>query len=150
MGKFLNCGTASFSIVEPLKHAKQISNNKAAVGDAEEESNLEDVEFVESSANPSPDPVPTAANRPEVATTRSATSVTPTHKMKRHHGTASKKREAKKNEFVEMHRLNLLSMQESQSAEKQQQREQEQRANRKIMQMIGTPSLASTAAAWAT
>ena len=47
-----------------------------------------------------------------------------------------------------MCRLDVLSMQENVEAERQQRRE-EQRANRQLMQMIGT-SLASMAAAWAT
>ena len=48
---------------------------------------------------------------------------------------------------MEMCRLNLLSMQENAEAERQQRRE-EQRANHKLMQMIGT-NLASMAAAQA-
>ena len=115
----------------------------AAVGDAEEEFNLEEVKFDESGANPSP----SSDGHSEVVEATKASStvaLTSAVKKKRPHGTATEEREAKKDEFIEMCRFNLLSMQENADAERGQRRE-EQRADCKLMQMIGT-SLASMAA----
>ena len=99
-----------------------------------------------SGANPSP----TSHNRSEVVeVTEASSTVTLSFaiKKKRLCRTTTEEREAKKDEFIEMCRLNSLSMQENAEAERQQRRE-EQRANWELMQMIGT-ILASTAAAWA-
>ena len=60
---------------------------------------------------------------------------------------ATEEREATKDEFTKMCRLNFLCMQQDAEAERQQQRE-DQRANQELMQMFGA-SLASMAAAWA-
>ena len=115
--------------------------NKVAVGGAEEEFNLEDLEFGESGTNPNPEP---SDSPEEDGATASSVTLSSTTKKKRACGTPT---EEGLDEFTEMHCLILLSMQENAEADEQQGRE-EQQANCMLMQIIGT-SLASMAAAWA-
>ena len=121
------------------------------MGDAEEEFNLNDVEFDESGANPTPSDAanrsPSSSGRPEVAAKESATSATPTLK-RRQHRTANEEREAKKDEFIKMRRLNMLSTHENALVERQQRRDKQRASSQQLMKMIVT-SLASMAAAWA-
>ena len=70
--------TGNPDCLEDVKLAKRIKcvvDNKAAVGNAEEEPNLKDVEFGESDADPTPsDGTSPSSTRPKVAATESATS----------------------------------------------------------------------------
>ena len=131
------------------KLAKQIKlfiGSDAVMGDAEEGFDPKEVGFGESGANPSP----SSGSHPEVAeaTEASSADALPSVMERRRPCRAiAKEREAKWDEFAEMCRLNLLSMQESAEAERQQRKEEGQRASCKLMQMRGT-SLASTASAW--
>ena len=132
---------------EEVKFAKQIKcviGNKAAVVDTEEGFNLEDGKFGESGANPNAEP----SNRSPEEDGVTASTVTPSSTMKKKRAcrTATEEREAKKDQFTEMHHLNSLSMQENAEAKRQQRRE-EQQANFKLVWMICT-SLVPMAAAW--
>ena len=96
--------------VKLAKQTKHVIGNKAAEGDSEEEFNPEEVDFSESSSNPNPEP----SDIPEEdgVTTRTVT-LSSTMKEKRAScRTATEEREAKKDEFIKMHRFDLLSTQE--------------------------------------
>ena len=82
------------------------------MGDAKEEFNLGEVEFCKSGANPNPNPEP--SDGPEVAEAASTATQLSTVKNGAC-GTSTEEREAKKGEFMEMHRLKLLLMQENAS-----------------------------------
>ena len=75
--------------VKLAKRIKYLIGNKASVGDAEEEFNLEEIEFGESGANPKPDAVSEAdaesadANADAVETPPSATASSLTTARKR-------------------------------------------------------------------
>ena len=127
-------------------------SNQAAVDDAEEEFNLTEVEFGEGGTNPNPELEPSdSPDSPDAIGVAEGTTVTQSStiiKKKRAQRNAAEERQTKKNAFINMCRLNSLSMQENSGAERKQRRK-EQRASHKIMQMNGT-GLASMVAAWAT
>ena len=127
--------------VELGKQIKCLIGNKAAFGDGEEKLDLEAVESGKSGANSSTAAVHTSPSA-EVAGVSVAeaavlalASSTLFHCDERGFGTTTGETEAKKNEFIEMHQLNSLSMQKNAEAGRQQRRE-EQQANWELMQMI--------------
>jgi hypothetical protein len=154
--------------------------NRASIGDVEENFDFEKVEFGESGANPNPEPSaavaavaapavpPPAAAVPAraapaavavaapaaVAAAVPAPAVAPSSApRKRLYGSSSRSAESaeKKDDFISLYKLNILSMQQSAEQDRQERRAQErasQQMTQQMMQMLGA-SLGSLATAWA-
>jgi hypothetical protein len=141
---------------EEVRFAKRIKfeiGNKASVGDAEEAFELEEIAHSESGANPNPEPnqEPAAAEaneatEPTSVATASAVSAPPSALKKRTYS-AKKEKEEKKDNFIEVFRMQLLSQSQNAELDRQQRREEERarrEEQRAFMQMLGT-----MATAWA-
>ena len=103
--------------VELAKSVKCMIGNKTAVGDAEKEFKLMKVEFGENGANPNPElePMdsPDISGSPDAVgvTERKVTPSSTITKKKRAHRKAAAERQARKDDFIDVCRLNLLPMQ---------------------------------------
>jgi hypothetical protein len=172
--------------VRLAKRIKYAIGNKASLGDAEEEFDIEGVVHGESGANPNPEPNQDRDDDPDQARssattnptgsattnpTGSATNISASNSAVTPSSTSAIKKRAyrtpndeKKDDFLEMYRLNMLSMQQNAELDRQQRREEarvmnlhaqlertrrseEAQANRQMLQMIGA-TLTQLSTAW--
>ena len=108
--------------VRLAKQVKHLIGDKACIGDAEEEFDLEDVQFGECGGNPAP----FTANNDDVpnGTAENVSTVTNTpSRSKRRYVT----KEEKKEEFLQMYQLNLLQQQQAREEQREEDRKREER-----------------------